>query len=136
MMVVHTDAPDSLKKALTGAWYEIMKIIADSKKSGKAIEHMAKESGATVTEFKEQLRTTAMFYSAKEAVGFTKDDKLKKTMEYVRTFSFDKGLFGQGAKSKDFVGIQFPDGSVIGDKNNIKLRFDAKYMQLAADGKL
>ncbi len=136
MMVVHTDAPDSLKRALAGAWYETMAIIADSSKSGKALEHMAKESGATVDEFKDQLKTTAMFYRAQEAVGFARDDKLKKTMEYVRTFSFDNGLFGQGAKSKDFVGIQFPDGSVIGDKNNVKLRFDAKYMQLAADGKL
>ena len=57
-------------------------------------------------------------------------------MEYVRTFSFDNGLFGQGAKSKDFVGIQFPDGSALGDKNNVKLKFNADYMQMAAENKL
>jgi NitT/TauT family transport system substrate-binding protein len=57
-------------------------------------------------------------------------------MEYVRTFSFDHGLFGDGAASKDIVGIAFPDGSVIGNKANVKLRFDTQYMQMAADGKL
>ena len=57
-------------------------------------------------------------------------------MEYVRTFSFDKKLFGKRAKSKDFVGIAFPDGSVLGDAKNVKLRFAADYMKLAADGKL
>jgi len=57
-------------------------------------------------------------------------------MEYVRTFSFEKGLYGQGNKTKDFVGISFPDGSVLGDRNNVKLRFDDRYMQMAADGKL
>ena len=57
-------------------------------------------------------------------------------MEYVRTFSFDNGLFGQGASSKDFVGIQFPDGKILGNKKNVKFRFDSKYMDMAAKGKL
>ena len=56
-------------------------------------------------------------------------------MEYVRAFCFDHGLYGD-ADSKDFVGIQFPDGSIIGDRNNVKLRFDAAFMELAAEGKL
>jgi NitT/TauT family transport system substrate-binding protein len=29
-----------------------------------------------------------------------------------------------------------PDASVLGDKANIKLRFDPSYMQMAADGAL
>jgi NitT/TauT family transport system substrate-binding protein len=57
-------------------------------------------------------------------------------MEFVRTFSFEKGLFGQGARSKDAVGIGFADGSTLGNAKNVKLRFDATYMQMAADGKL
>jgi NitT/TauT family transport system substrate-binding protein len=57
-------------------------------------------------------------------------------MEQVRTFTFSKGLFGKGAKSKDFVGIEFPDKSLLGDAKNVKLRFDSSVMQLAADGKL
>ncbi len=74
--------------------------------------------------------------NAAEAANFSRGDQLKKTMEFVRDFSFTHGLFGQGATSKDYVGIQFPDGTIMGDKNNVKLRFDATYMQMAADKKL
>lgn len=136
LMVVHSDAPDTLKKALTGAWYETMAVINNGPEMEKAVKFMADGSGATSDEFKAQLKTTAMFYKSADAASFAADPKLKTTMEYVRTFSFDNGLFGQGAASKDFVGIAFPDGSVLGDKNNVKLRFDDSYMRMAADNKL
>jgi NitT/TauT family transport system substrate-binding protein len=136
MLVIHTDAPEELKKALTGAWYETMAVMSDPAKNSAAIEQMAKSSAATVPEFVEQLKTTAMFYRAAEAAKFGASAQLKTTMEYVRTFSFDNKLFGESAKSKDFVGIRFPDGTVMGDANNVKLKFDVTYMQMAADGKL
>ena len=137
MMVVRSDAPDTLKKALTGAWFETMAVMSGSGKPAKdAIAFMAQKAGGTVAEFEAQLKATAMFYKAAEAASFTKSPKLKETMEFVRTFSFEKGLFGQGARSKDAVGIGFADGSTLGNPKNVKLRFDATYMQLAADGKL
>lgn len=49
-------------------------------------------------------------------------------MENVRTFSFAKGLLGTNAKSKDYVGISFADGSTIGDSKNVKLRFTTDYI--------
>lgn len=137
MMVVKTKAPDTLKKALTGAWYEVMGVMSgQGKATTEAIDYMAKNSGATNAEFKAQLGTTAMFYKAADAAAFASGPELKKTMDHVRTFSFDKGLFGKGAKNKDFVGIGFADGSVLGNAKNVKLRFDASFMKLAADGKL
>jgi len=136
LTVVRTDAPESLKKALTGAWFETMAIMSGrGAKSGEAIDFMARAAGSTPAEFKAQLKTTAMFYQAKDAVDFTRSPQLKQTMERVRDFSFDKGLYA-GAASKDFVGIAFPDGSVLGDKRNIKLRFDADIMNQAAAGQL
>jgi NitT/TauT family transport system substrate-binding protein len=90
---------------------------------------MANASGATVAEFKAQLATTAMFYTPGEAVEFVASQKPKETMEHVRRFSFDKGLFGEMADSPDFVGIAFDDGQVLGDKGNVKLRFTAKWMK-------
>lgn len=136
LMVVHSNAPDELKKALVGAWFETMQALEDKEKMKAAVDYMAANSGATYDEFIAQLKTTAMFYKAADAAKFTKDDKLKKTMDYVRKFSFDKGLFGKAAASADYVGIEFPGGTVLGDKKNVKLRFDDKYMQMAADGKL
>ena len=136
-LVVRSDLPDNAKKALVGAWYETMGIMSSRSKAGQnAIKAMAEFSGGTLREFEAQLRTTAMFYKAKEASDFAGSPKLKETMEYVRTFSFDRGLYGENAPDKNVVGIQFSDGSVMGDKGNITLRFPADYMQLAADGKL
>jgi NitT/TauT family transport system substrate-binding protein len=136
-LVVKSNAPEALKKALTGAWYEAMASMSSIEKDSKeALEVMAKSAGGTVAEFKAQLKTTKMFYAPAEAAAFAAGEQVKKTMEYVRTFSFDHGLYGEGAPSKDLVGIAFPDGSVIGDKGNVKLRVDKTFMQMAADGTL
>lgn len=129
MMVVKSDSPDSFKKAVIGAWYETMMVMSGSDKNAKeALELMAKSAGGTLAEFKAQLKTTKMFYESSDAAKFSTSPALKETMEYVRTFSFDQGLYGDGASDKNFVGIEFPDGSVIGNKDNVKLRFTDSYM--------
>lgn len=137
LTVVRSDVSDKFKKAITGAWYETMEEIkAGHANYEEAVAFMAEQSGATPAEFKQQLKTTEMFYSAREAVNFALGDRIKTTMEYVREFSFEHGLYGEGADSKDYVGIEFPDKSVIGDSSNIKFRFDEKYMKMAAEGQL
>lgn len=136
LTVVRTDSPEALKKALAGAWFEVMSIMSGrGPKAAEAIDYMAKTAGATPAEFKAQLKTTAMFYQPADAVNFVSSPQLSQTMDQVRSFSFDKGLYA-GASSKDYVGISFPDGSVLGDSNNIKLRFDSNIMDLAAKGQL
>jgi NitT/TauT family transport system substrate-binding protein len=137
LMVVKTDAPDALKNALTGAWFETLSIInAQGPATDAALDFMAKASGATVEEFKAQLGTTAMYFTPTEAAAVASSPAVGATMDKVRNFSFSKGLFGQGATSVDAVGIELNDGSVLGNKDNVKLRFTARYMQAAADGKL
>ena len=61
---------------------------------------------------------------------------LVTTMTRVRDFSFAQGLFGQGARSADAVGMSFPGGKTLGDPDRVTLRFDPTFMQLAADGAL
>ena len=134
---VKTDADERFKKALVGAWYETMAIISSkSAQAEEAIAFMADLSGATPAEFKAQLRTTAMYYDPADAATFAASQELVDTMEAVRQFSFDKGLFGEAADSPDFLGVELGNGTVLGDKNNIKLRFDSTYMDLAAKNKL
>ncbi len=140
LMMVRTDVLEknpALGKALVGAWYEVMGVMSKRGPAGvEAISAMADSSGATAVEFKNQLKTTAMFYQAQAAVDYTASDEIKQKMDFVRQFSFKHGLLGEGVRSVDVVGISYPDGSVQGDANNIKLRFDTTYMQMAADGKL
>jgi NitT/TauT family transport system substrate-binding protein len=140
MMVVNTktleDNP-ALGKALVGAWYETMALLADPGEKGKAArEAMAKASGTDLAGFEAQLATTRMFHQPKEALDFLRSASLPATMDHVRNFSFAHGLLGAGAKSADVVGIRFPDGKVAGDAANVKLRFDDRYTEMAVKGEL
>jgi NitT/TauT family transport system substrate-binding protein len=137
LMVVKTAAPDTLKKALAGAWYEVMGILATPGPArDAAVAWMAESAGGSVEDFEAQLKTTAMYYTPAEAVAFATSADIKATMERVRQFTYAKGLFGQGAASADVVGIAFPDGTVQGDPANVKLRYTSTWMQAAADGSL
>lgn len=140
LMVVRTDVlkkSPELGKALTGAWYEVM---AEMSKRGPAAEKalgvMAEASGATVTEYKAQLKTTAMFYQPQAAVDYTTSAEIQEKMNFVRKFCFDHGLLGEGVSSEDAVGISYPDGTVQGSTSNVKMRFDTTYMAMAAKGEL
>ena len=137
LTLVKTGADERFKKALTGAWYETMALMSGGGKAQKeAISAMARSAGSTVAEYNAQLQTTQMFYQPADAVAVANNSKLVDTMDSVRQFSFAKGLFGVGAKTVDHVGISFANDKVLGNSNNVKLRFDASYMEMARDGKL
>ncbi len=140
MMVVKTEtlkANPKLGKALVGAWYETMKLLADPGEAGqKARTAMAKAAGTDLAGYEAQLATTQMFFEPAAAVDFVKSEALPKTMDHVRQFSFSHGLLGPGAKSPDAIGIAFPGGKVLGDETKVKLRFDAAYQGMAAAGGL
>ncbi|MNH46729.1 hypothetical protein D3C79_1096380 [compost metagenome] len=57
-------------------------------------------------------------------------------MQRVASFSFDKGLLGEGAESADFIGMHFPGDVTQGDASNVKLRFDDSFVKMAAAGTL
>ena len=139
LLVVNTavlkDNPD-FAKALVGIWYETIALMQDEGAKGKAArEAMAKLSGTDLPGFDSQLKTTRMFYTPKEALGFMAGPDMAKVMDLVRTFCFEHNLLGEKVKSKDAIGIAMPSAT-LGSRQNVKLRFDPTYMKLAADGKL
>lgn len=140
LAVVHSETlkdNPSFAKALVGAWFETLALMAKNDDAGKAARSaMAKLSGTDLAGYDAQLATTAMYYEPKAAVAFTNSPELIRSMDLVRTFSFEHGLLGEGAKTKDAVGIAFPGDKTLGDAKNIKMRFTSQYMQMAADGKL
>lgn len=127
--------PD-LGKALAGIWYETMQVMQRKDAAGAAARAaMAKLAGSTPQAFDAQLTTTHLYGAPQDAVAALRSPALASTMIKVRDFSFSKGLFGQGAKSADAIGISVP-GQTLGNKNNVKLRFDPTFMEMAAAGKL
>lgn len=121
-------------KALVGAWYEVMGLMAAGDTA--ALTAMAEASGTDLAGYQAQLDSTKMFWTPDQAVTFVSDPALKTTMVTVAEFLFDKGILGEGAPSADFVGIAYPDGTTTGDAGNVQMRFDTTFMQMAADGAL
>jgi NitT/TauT family transport system substrate-binding protein len=140
LLVVDTatlKANPNLGKALAGIWYETIALMQQQDAAGAtARAAMARLAGSTPQSFDAQLTTTHLFATPAQGVAAAADPALVTTMTRVRDFSFSKGLFGPGATSPDAIGMAFPAGKSLGNKDNIKLRFDPAYMQMAADGKL
>ncbi|MEL7178386.1 MAG: putative urea ABC transporter substrate-binding protein [Pseudomonadota bacterium] len=137
LMVVNTEtleANPDFGKAMAGAWYELMALMAAGDE--EVLTAMAEASGTDLAGYKAQLASTEMFYDPADAVAFTQSPELATTMVNVAEFLFDKGILGEGAPSADFVGVEYPDGSVTGDAGNVQFRYDTTYMQMAADGSL
>ncbi|NBC33365.1 MAG: ABC transporter substrate-binding protein [Alphaproteobacteria bacterium] len=137
MMVVNTEvleANPDFGRALVGAWYETMALMAAGDE--EALTAMATAAGTDLAGYQAQLDSTQMFYEPAEAVAFTESPDLITTMDLVRQFSFTHGLLGPGAASPDVVGIAFPGGEVLGDPNNVNLRFTPDFMRLAAEDQL
>lgn len=140
LLMVRTDLLEknpNVGKALVGAWYEVMGIMSKrGTDSEKALTHMADEAGCSLIEYKNQLKTTMMFWTSKSAVDYAGSAEIKQNMDYVRNFCFDHGLLGENAPSVDIVGIQYPDGSIQGDAKNVMFIFDSKFMKMHADGEI
>ena len=129
-------ANPNLGKALAGAWYEITQLMYAPATAKAARTAMGEASGTDLAGYEEQLATTQLFHAPADAVKFATGTQLRATMDSVRKFAFEHGLLGENASSVDFVGISFADGSTLGNPSNVKLRFNADYMKLAAEGKL
>jgi NitT/TauT family transport system substrate-binding protein len=132
LMVVKTkvlQANPELGKALAGAWFEVMGIMSSRTDKGKgALEDMAKAGGSSLIEYQNQLKTTAMFYKAADAIAYTRGEEIKANMRRVRNFCSKYELLGAGVKADD-LGIKFADGSVIGNQGKILFTYDVSFME-------
>jgi NitT/TauT family transport system substrate-binding protein len=121
-------------KAITGAWYETVAQLASG--SEPSIAGSAAASGDSVASYKEQLRTTFLFSTPKSAAQFSESPTIKQKMDLVRLFCFRHQLLGQNIASVDDVAIRYPDGSVQGNGDRVRLRIDSTYMRMAEQGRL
>jgi len=136
LMVVRHDAPDAVKKAVVGAWFEAMAVmVGQGKPTDEAIEAMAKFAGGTVAEFKAQIKTTHIYKTTDASIKFAESTDAKTIAKEVAEFCFDHGLMGS-AKSATDIGWEFPDGTIYGNSKNIKIHYRTDYMKMIEAGKL
>ena len=137
LMVINTAVMNThpeLGRALVGAWYEIMKTMRSGPKSDAARDFMAEQAGISRQEFEQQLASTEMFYSPGRALALLADPELRLNMERVAKFSAQAGLLGEEADAQA-IGVSTPSG-IVGNPDNVLLRFDASLTRAAAKGEL
>lgn len=140
IMAVRTEtleANPELGKAVTGAWFEAMAIMSSDTPEGRAAKQMmAEASGTDLAGYQLQLDATELFYTPQQKLAFATSEQLAETMSFVTEFSFRHGLLGDGAPSADYIGIELPNGDIWGNKDNVKMRFNNEFVEMAAEGKL
>lgn len=117
-------ADPKLAKAVAGAWFEAMATLnGGGQQAEDLIATIAQAANVTVAEAKAQLKTTFFYYTPKSMNEALHSKAHKQATTLVRDFCFDQGLLGEDAENAGYIGIEFADGEVLGDKGNVKLRF-------------
>ena len=139
LLVVRSDRLAShpeLGKALTGAWYEVMSIMAGAdEQAQQARSEMGEATGTDLIGYEAQMAATRMFYHPQDAANFAESPELEKTMQQVADFATSHGRSDKQPRTSKAIGIEMPAGT-YGDPQNIKLRFTGYFMRQAAAGKL
>ncbi|MWV13242.1 PhnD/SsuA/transferrin family substrate-binding protein [Pseudomonas sp. R-28-1W-6] len=130
-------AHPELGKALTGAWFEGMRLMGMPTAAGKAARtQMATAAGTTLEDFELQLKTIRSFYAPRSAYAFASSEKMPLLMQRVAGFADAHKLLGNDGNGLQQLGISFSGNRVLGNPAQIKLRFDPSYMQQAAEARL
>jgi NitT/TauT family transport system substrate-binding protein len=131
ILLIHTETLNEhpeLGYALAGAWFEVVSMLEPGHpKRDEVIAHMASAVGTDQAGFLKQMETID-FYTRKEAAALVTSDEFASTLGDISSFAWDKGLLGPTATSANFIGMEFEDGSVQGNKQNVQLRFPTNYM--------
>ena len=135
VLVVRSELADEVKRAVAGAWFETMQVLGDKNDSGREeiLEGMVSSSPMESRMFKSAFKKQKIFYLAREAAAFTKSYKLKAAIRHMHDFAEGEGFYRESGTSADNIGVLFPDGEVMGARDNIKLRIEERYMRMASD---
>jgi NitT/TauT family transport system substrate-binding protein len=137
LMVVNSStltAHPELGKALTGAWYEVQQLLGSRSPEGKlARSKMANNAGTSAADFDLQLKTIRSFYIPRSALAFANSKKMPALMQRVADFTDGQQHSASQNSILSQLGISFSQRRVLGNPEQIMLRFDPTYMQLLAD---
>ncbi|WP_341304949.1 putative urea ABC transporter substrate-binding protein [Pseudomonas sp. TMP25] len=130
-------AHPELGKALTGAWFETQRLMGMPTEAGRtARTKMASAAGTSAEDFDRQLDTLRSFYSPRYALAFARANKMPELMLLVARFADQQKLLGNDGRGLEKLGISFSGERSLGNADNILLRFDGSYMQMAAEKQL
>lgn len=131
-LVVQTDKLEknpNLGKAISGAWYEVMEMMQpDHPQHEELMDYMASELNTNEKGLASQLETID-FFSAEEARELVTSDEYEAKLKAMTTFAFQHGLLGDNVPNEGYIGIETGDGDIIGNAENVKLRFPTTWIE-------
>lgn len=126
-MYVNAGLHPDVYRAITEAWYRGMKVMTTRGKAQKEmLMDMASSAEVTPSELMNQFATTKFYPTREAAKSFTESERLKEVMKKVVKFIDEKEMLEGGASA---IGVQFPDGSVLGDSSNVQVVFTTDYLK-------
>lgn len=126
-LAVDAKMPENAIKALVGIWYEVVA----SMNNEEVLKKIAAVPNDSLDSYKDQLSTTFRLDNPKDAIAFMSSDAFIQNMSgRVHNWLFSTGLT---ASDVDKIGVKFPNGTVIGNANNVSLTFDSSYAQKMLD---
>ena len=138
LMVVNTEtlaANPDFGKALVGAWYEVMGLMAAGDE--EVLTAMAEASGTDLAGYKAQLASTEMFYDPGRCGGFHQGCRSARRRWSTWPSSCSTRASSAKARRRPISSASpIPMAAITGDANNVTFRYDTTYMQMAADGAL
>lgn len=128
-MYVNTGLAPEVYQAINEMWYTAMAQMSTRGKAQKEmISDMASEAEVTQKQLMQQFKTTKFYNTAEKARVFTESDRLKEVMEKVTAFIQEKEML-PNTENVSEIGIQFPDGTVLGSKDNVQIIFTTDYLK-------
>ncbi|MFP1679676.1 putative urea ABC transporter substrate-binding protein [Alloalcanivorax sp. C16-2] len=132
VMIARSDAladnPD-LGRAIAGAWFEAAALLqADHPRHGDFMGFTAATLNTDKDGARNQL-STIDFLSAQQGRELVRGEEFAGTQKKITGFAFDHGLLGDGVPDAGFVGIETGRGTVIGNPDNVKLRFPTTWLE-------
>ena len=133
-MILRTEAvrdnPD-LGRAIAGAWYEAAALLDPEHPRHDALMAFTADTLNTdLAGARSQLRTID-FLDPAQAQALITGEEFVATQKQITGFAFEHGLLGEGVPSAGFVGIESGTGAVIGNADNVKLRFPTTWLEEA-----
>lgn len=135
-LIVHTallKKEPNLGKAIIGAWYETIAMLEPSHpKHNEIMAYMSNALNTDQANLKSQL-STIDFFNPQTAQTYIKSSNFKQSLTDISTFAFAHGLLGDNVPDAGYIGMEAGDGTLIGNSNNIKLRFSDTWISPWAD---
>lgn len=138
LMVVRGDAPDGLRRALVGAWYETVTQLVSSDPAVRAamLRALAAQSGVSPEEMALQLEDTAMFFHAWDAAGYLRSPNLQDVWRKALEFAEARALIPNATEAQSRVRVEFPQGAALGGSNGTTVVIDDRFTRAVALGDL